>query len=65
MSDIRYVATVIVFENGHRDVIWDSSVSMEDCYNELKQVTNDLENALGINPPPNSPKKQPTITRLK
>ncbi|MCF8565447.1 hypothetical protein LLE49_12035 [Alicyclobacillus tolerans] len=65
MSDIRYVATVIVYEDGHRDVIWDSSVSMEDCYNELKQVTQDLENALGINPPPTPPKKTATIKRLK
>lgn len=65
MSEIRYVTTVIVYEDGHRDVIWDSSVSMEDCYNQLKQVTQDLENALGLNPPPNPPKKQATITRLK
>ena len=68
MSEIRYVATMIVYEDGHRDVIWDSSVSMEDCYTQLKQVTQDLENALGINPPPTpptSPKKQATITRLK
>lgn len=65
MSEIRYVATMIVYEDGHRDVIWDSSVSMEDCYLQLKQVTQDLGDALGNNPPPTPPKKQATITRLK
>jgi hypothetical protein len=65
MSDIRYVATVIVYEDGHRDVIWDSSVSMEDCYQELKQVTQDLENEMGFDQPPTPPKKHATITRLK
>lgn len=65
MSDIRYVATMIVYDDGHRDVIWDSSVSMEDCYRELKQVTQDLEDALGNNSPPTPPKKQSKITRLK
>lgn len=64
MSDIRYVVNVIVYEDGHCDVIWDSSVADEDCYRALKQVTQDMENALGHNPPPNPPKK-PTITRLK
>ncbi|MFD1677450.1 hypothetical protein [Alicyclobacillus fodiniaquatilis] len=66
MSDIRYVTNVIVYEDGHCEVIWDSSVSMEDCYSALKQVTQDLEAALGNRPtPPTSPKKTPTITRLK
>ena len=65
MSEIRYVANVIVYEDGHRDVIWDSSVSLEDCYKELKLVLQDLENALGVNPPPTPPKKQAKITRLK
>lgn len=65
MSDIRYVATVIVYEDGHRDVIWDSSVSMEDCYVQLKQVTQDLENALDKTPPPTPSKKSSPIIRLK
>ncbi|WDL98319.1 hypothetical protein [Alicyclobacillus sp. ALC3] len=65
MSEVRYVLNVIVYEDGHRDVIWDSSVSMEDCYRELKQVTDDLEEALGMNPTPTPPKKQAKITRLK
>lgn len=64
MSDIRYVANVIVYEDGHCDVIWDSSVSDEDCYKTLKQVTQDMELALGVNPP-TQPPKPPTIKRLK
>lgn len=64
MSDVRYVVNVIVYEDGHRDVIWDSSVSEQDCYLALKQVTEDMENAFGMTPPP--PPKGPTkITRLK
>lgn len=67
VSDVRYVANIIVYEDGHRDVIWDSSVSLEDCYMQLKQVTEDMEASLGVNPPtpPTSPKKSATITRLK
>lgn len=64
MSDVRYVASVIVYEDGHRDVIWDSSVSMEDCYRELKQVTQDMEASLGMNSP-TPPKRPNNITRLK
>ncbi|WAH38317.1 hypothetical protein [Alicyclobacillus dauci] len=62
---VRYVASIIVYEDGQRDVIWDSSVSMEDCYRELKQVTEDMEAALGNNNPPNPPRKPAKITRLK
>lgn len=65
MSDIQYVTSVIVFEDGHCEVMWDSSVSMEECYRALKQVTQDLENALGNTPPPPKPTKPATITRLK
>ncbi|GEO24313.1 hypothetical protein AAC03nite_00980 [Alicyclobacillus acidoterrestris] len=67
MSDVRYVVNVIVYEDGHCDVIWDSSVSDEECYEALKQVTKDMENAFGINPPtpPTPPRKPPTIKRLK
>ncbi|WP_067620970.1 hypothetical protein [Alicyclobacillus acidiphilus] len=66
MSGVRYVISVIVYEDGHRDVIWDSSVADEDCYTQLKQVTQDMENAFGITPPtPPNPPKGPKITRLK
>lgn len=64
VSEVRYVVNVIVYEDGHCDVIWDSSVTDEDCYRALKQVTQDMENALGVNPP-TPPRKPPTITRLK
>lgn len=64
MSGVRYVASVIVYEDGQRDVIWDSSVSMEDCYRELKQVTEDMEASFGDDTP-TPPKKSATITRLK
>ncbi|QQE80576.1 hypothetical protein [Alicyclobacillus sp. SO9] len=66
MSDVRYVTNIIVYEDGHVDVIWDSSVSDEDCYRALKQVTDDMEAALGHNQPPTPPKNTPpTIRRLK
>lgn len=65
MSDVRYVVNLIIYEDGHSDVIWDSSVSDEDCYRALKQVTEDMGAALGQTdptPPKNTP---PRITRLK
>lgn len=65
MSEVRYVVNVIVYEDGHRDVIWDSSVSNEDCYTALKMVTQDMENAFGMNPKPTPPKGPSKITRLK
>lgn len=66
MSGIRYVTSVIVYEDGNRDVIWDSSVSMEDCYMQLKQVTQDMEASLDNDQPtPPKPKKSATIKRLK
>lgn len=64
MSEIQYVVNVIVYEDGHCDVIWDSSVSPEVCYEAMKQVTNDMEAALGNNPPPKPTKPSP-LTRLK
>ncbi|MCL6452569.1 MAG: hypothetical protein K6T78_02955 [Alicyclobacillus sp.] len=64
MGEIQYVINVMVYEDGHCEVLWDSSVSMEACYTALKQVTDDLEEALGKNPPP-SPPKTAKITRLK
>lgn len=64
MSEIQYVVSVIVYEDGHCDVIWDSSIPPEACYAALKQVTIDMEAALGNNLPP-TPPKGPKITRLK
>lgn len=65
MADVQYVVNIIVYEDGHRDVIFDSSVALEDCYNHLLQVTVDMEAALGNRTPPTPPKHSPKITRLK
>ncbi|GEO24303.1 hypothetical protein AAC03nite_00880 [Alicyclobacillus acidoterrestris] len=46
MSDIQHVASIIVYKDGHRELLWDASVSMEEWYNEFKQATKDLEKAL-------------------
>ncbi|WP_206831916.1 hypothetical protein [Alicyclobacillus fructus] len=64
MSEIQYVISVIVYEDGHCDVMWDSSVPMEHCYEALKQVTDDMAEALGPKPP--APQNQGAkILRLK
>ncbi|GLG01495.1 hypothetical protein Alches_15340 [Alicyclobacillus hesperidum subsp. aegles] len=64
MSDIQYVISVIVYEDGHCDVMWDSSVPMEHCYEALKQVTDDMAGSIAPKPP-TPPKQSPKITRLK
>ncbi|MBF8378951.1 hypothetical protein IW967_13935 [Alicyclobacillus mali] len=51
MSDIQYVISVIVYDDGHCDVMWDSSVPMEQCYEALKDVTDDMATALAPKTP--------------
>lgn len=59
MSEIRFVANVIVYEDGHFDVIWDSSISGEVCQRVLEQAAREMA------PAPNPDNNKPTIKRLK
>ncbi|MDQ0188853.1 hypothetical protein JI721_12350 [Alicyclobacillus cycloheptanicus] len=60
MSEVRFVVNVIVYEDGHFDVIWDSSVSAEDCQRVLAAAAHDM-----APPPPTPTHERPTIKRLK